>query len=141
MATFEGKKLKKIAPAAPKNFPLWGGKFTHIFKGGGKRIQLLVRIYSPVSIRFSHNSSPYWFFLPFPFYPFHYFSQHFCNDKLENIFPWEKDLAPFCPTCLVFDWTDLIFSNIYLFIIKKSIKSLKKYLCAGDIAILCSEGN
>ena len=44
---FEGKKLKKIAPAAPKKFPLRGSKFTHIFKGGGKRIQLLVRIYSP----------------------------------------------------------------------------------------------
>jgi hypothetical protein len=37
---FAGKILKKIAPAAPKNFPLRGRKFTHIFKGGGKRIQL-----------------------------------------------------------------------------------------------------
>ena len=37
---FAGKILKKIAPAAPKNFPLWGRKSTHIFKGGGKRIQL-----------------------------------------------------------------------------------------------------
>jgi len=33
---FAGKILKKIAPAAPKNFPLRGRKFTHIFKGGEK---------------------------------------------------------------------------------------------------------
>ena len=33
---FAGKILKKIAPAAPKK----GRKFTQIFKGGGKRIQL-----------------------------------------------------------------------------------------------------
>ena len=33
---FAGKILKKIAPAAPKNFPLRGRKFTLIFKGGGK---------------------------------------------------------------------------------------------------------
>ena len=34
---FAGKILKKIAPAAPKNFPLRGRKFTHIFKGGGEK--------------------------------------------------------------------------------------------------------
>jgi len=39
---FAGKILKKIAPAAPKYFPLRGSKFTHIFKGEGGRIQLLV---------------------------------------------------------------------------------------------------
>jgi len=44
---FAGKILKKIAPAAPKNFPLRGRKFTHILRGGGERIQLLVRIHSP----------------------------------------------------------------------------------------------
>ena len=33
---FAGKKREKIAPAAPKYYPLRGGKFTHIFKGGGE---------------------------------------------------------------------------------------------------------
>ena len=34
---FAGKKLKKIAPAAPKNFPLRARKLTQFFKGeGGK---------------------------------------------------------------------------------------------------------
>jgi len=37
---FAGKILKKIAPAAPKNFPLRGRKFTHIFKGGEKNSTL-----------------------------------------------------------------------------------------------------
>jgi len=37
-----GEKTEKIAPAAPKYFPLRGSKFTHIFKGGGGRSQLLV---------------------------------------------------------------------------------------------------
>ena len=34
---FAGKILKKIAP---KNFPLRGRKFTHIFKGGGKEFNI-----------------------------------------------------------------------------------------------------
>ena len=45
---FAGKILKKIAPAAPKKFPLRGRKFTHIFMGGGvnfdgRGVQFLMR--------------------------------------------------------------------------------------------------
>ena len=47
---FAGKKLKKncACRCGPKNLPLQGSKFTHIFNGGGG-IQLSVRIYSPVT--------------------------------------------------------------------------------------------
>ena len=46
---FSGKKLKKIAPAAPKIFSC-GEENSHIFLR--ERIQLLVRIYSPVQFLF-----------------------------------------------------------------------------------------
>ena len=48
---FAGKNRQKIAPAATKIFPC-GKRNSQIFfrGGGGGRIQLLVRIYSPAKI-------------------------------------------------------------------------------------------